>query len=238
MPRIKRIVPTGYTTVNNDFLRDTTLSLSARGLLITMLSLPDGWNMSGKGLASILPDGRDKVYSTLNKLEEKGYLHRERIRENGCFVDVEYQFCDTPIFLEKNKASKKKKKKPSPPPSSSKKEKEEKKKIDFSLISPREESMEEMKEKMNSLVGGEREDYIALKILEKEKCLTQLNVPESYFNYVAEIFSNLLDANDEARDKLIEFSALDVAALYESKKKKSKAAVEKFFLNEDPIFAK
>ena len=83
MPRIKRHVQKGFTTVNNDFLRDSSLALAERGLLITMLSLPDGWNMSGRGLASILPDGRDKVFSTLKKLERKGYLKRELIREEN-----------------------------------------------------------------------------------------------------------------------------------------------------------
>ena len=102
MPRIKRIIPKGFTTVSNDCLRDVELSMAARGLLATMLSLPDGWNMSGRGLTAILPDGRDKVFSTLKTLEEKGYLKREPIRENGRFVDTEYQFCDSPIFYVEN----------------------------------------------------------------------------------------------------------------------------------------
>lgn len=102
MPRIKRYIHTGFTTVNNVSMRDATLSIAERGLLVTMLSLPDGWNMSGRGLAAILPDGRDKIFSTLRKLEAKGYLRRIKIRMNGRFEDTEYQFCDVPVFREEN----------------------------------------------------------------------------------------------------------------------------------------
>lgn len=92
--RLKKCIERDYTTVHNDFLRDKSLSINARGLLITMLSLPDNWNFSIKGLASILPDGEKKVGSALKELEQQGYLVRERIYEFGKLADWNYIISD------------------------------------------------------------------------------------------------------------------------------------------------
>ena len=74
---------------------------SPKDFLGTMFSLPDTWNFSIKGLASILPNGESSVKSSLRKLEELGYLKRERICDNkGKVVEWEYTFSDTPMFLE------------------------------------------------------------------------------------------------------------------------------------------
>lgn len=92
--RLKKCIERDYTTVHNDFLRDKSLSINARGLLITMLSLPDNWNFSIKGLAAILPDGEKKVGSALKELELHGYLVRERIYDNGKLADWNYIISD------------------------------------------------------------------------------------------------------------------------------------------------
>lgn len=39
-----------FTVVDNYALRDENLSLKSRGLLVTMLSLPDNWQFSENGL--------------------------------------------------------------------------------------------------------------------------------------------------------------------------------------------
>ena len=79
---------------------------------MTMLSLPDNWEFSGRGLAAILPDGRDKVFSSLRRLEEHGYLKRNKITLKGKVVDYEYEFCDCPIFPKRESVIKKRKKNP------------------------------------------------------------------------------------------------------------------------------
>ena len=61
-------------------MRDENLGLTERGLLITLLSLPDGWNLSVAGLTHILPDGKDKVAKSLNILIKTGYVTREQGR--------------------------------------------------------------------------------------------------------------------------------------------------------------
>lgn len=100
MAKLKKEIKSDFTVIHNGFTRDQSLGINARGILITMLSLPeynsDGepWNFSIKGLASILPDGKLKVQTALNELEKHGYLLRKKILENGKFVDMEYIFSD------------------------------------------------------------------------------------------------------------------------------------------------
>ena len=41
MPKIRVEKKTNYTTIDNNIFKNKNLSLKARGLLVTMLSLPD-----------------------------------------------------------------------------------------------------------------------------------------------------------------------------------------------------
>ena len=72
-----------YTVVSQNIMRDKSLSLTERGMLLTLLSLPDSWQLTIKGLCQILPDGKDKVSKTLNSLIDKGYITREQSRDGG-----------------------------------------------------------------------------------------------------------------------------------------------------------
>lgn len=87
-----------FTVVDNFALRDDRLSLKARGLLVTMMSLPDNWKFSENGLCSILPkDGQASIRSGLKELEAVGYLTRTRTRDSGGRVsDVVWTICDKP----------------------------------------------------------------------------------------------------------------------------------------------
>lgn len=55
-----------YTVMANHHLRNTKLSLKAKGLLSLMLSLPEDWDYTTKGLAKICKDGVDSICSTVN----------------------------------------------------------------------------------------------------------------------------------------------------------------------------
>ena len=56
-----------------------------------LLSLPDTWNYSVRGLSSITPDGVDGVLTALKELERLGYLERNQQREsNGRMGRAEY----------------------------------------------------------------------------------------------------------------------------------------------------
>lgn len=87
----------GYTNVSNVIFRDERLSLKARGLLCTMLSLPDCWEFSEKGLQAIIPaDGQTSIRTALKTLEECGYLVRRQVRENGLILGYEWEIYGTP----------------------------------------------------------------------------------------------------------------------------------------------
>lgn len=63
-----------YTTMSNYHLRDKNLSFKAKGLLSMMLSLPDDWEYSIKGLVAISKENETSVKNTLNELKENKYL--------------------------------------------------------------------------------------------------------------------------------------------------------------------
>ena len=86
-----------YTTMCNHHLRDQELSLKGKGLLTMLLSLPDTWNYSVRGLAAIVPDGVDGVMTALKELEQLGYLERHQLRTaNGRLGKVEYVIYEMP----------------------------------------------------------------------------------------------------------------------------------------------
>ena len=97
MPKLKKKITRDFTTIHNTMLRDMRLGMTERGLLLTMLSLPDNWNFSIKGLSCILPDGATKIGTALKNLAKTGYLVRRRIYAEGKITDWEYTFSDEPM---------------------------------------------------------------------------------------------------------------------------------------------
>ena len=86
-----------YTVMSNHHLRNTSLSLKAKGLLSLMLSLPDNWDYTTKGLASICKDGIDSICSAVKELEQHGYIVRERVRNGkGQLTTIEYTILEQP----------------------------------------------------------------------------------------------------------------------------------------------
>ena len=79
-----------FTVMPNTHLRDKSLSLKAKGLHSLMLSLPESWDYTLKGLVKLSRDGRDGVLAALQELENRGYIHREQIRVGGKFSKTEY----------------------------------------------------------------------------------------------------------------------------------------------------
>ena len=67
-----------YTVMSNTHLREREMSLKAKGLLSLMLSLPDNWDYSISGLASLCKESIPTVRSTLKELEDLGYLKIEK----------------------------------------------------------------------------------------------------------------------------------------------------------------
>ena len=88
-----------YTVMANFHLRDISLSLKAKGLLSLMLSLPENWDYTTKGLAQICKDGVDSICATVKELEKAGYVQRRRLRDDlGRLAEVEYTILEKPII--------------------------------------------------------------------------------------------------------------------------------------------
>lgn len=86
-----------YTVMANFHLRDTGLSLKAKGLLSLMLSLPEEWDYTTRGLARICKDGVDSICAGVRELEEHGYVIRQRVRNpNGQLGAIEYTILERP----------------------------------------------------------------------------------------------------------------------------------------------
>lgn len=99
MSTIFRVVKnSNYTTLSNYHFKDKKLSWKAKGLLSTMLSLPDDWNYTIEGLSKLSADGIKATNSGLLELERCGYLERRQLRnENGHFGLAEYYVYEQPI---------------------------------------------------------------------------------------------------------------------------------------------
>ena len=86
-----------YTVMSNHHLRNHELSLKAKGLLSMMLSLPDDWNYTTRGLAKICKEGVDAIGNALRELETAGYIVRHQLRDRqGRISDTEYVIYEKP----------------------------------------------------------------------------------------------------------------------------------------------
>ena len=80
-----------FTQVPNVIIYDEKLSAQAKGVACYLFSRPDGWRFNYIEIASHFTNSEDTIRKLLVKLEEAGYLTREKIREGGKFVRVEYR---------------------------------------------------------------------------------------------------------------------------------------------------
>lgn len=98
MAVLKNKTAGNYICVSQVITHDHGLSLVERGLLLTLLSLPDNWHLTVKGLQQILPDGKDRITNALNGLIDKGYVTKEQERgEAGKFATNILEVHDSPM---------------------------------------------------------------------------------------------------------------------------------------------
>jgi hypothetical protein len=86
-----------YIVMAKYHLKDRSLSLKSKGLLTTMLSLPEQWNYTTRGLAAICKEGVESIGTALKELENAGYIVRNRLRDKkGRITDTEYVIYEQP----------------------------------------------------------------------------------------------------------------------------------------------
>jgi hypothetical protein len=102
--------PEGWVPTANSTAQGRRLSWRAKGLLVDLLSFPDGYNITFDKLMAMAkaagdPDveGRDAMRRAMQELERKGYLAHRRVAvkdpgPGGQKWRTETAICDQPIF--------------------------------------------------------------------------------------------------------------------------------------------
>ena len=86
-----------YTVMANHHLKNKDLSLKSKGLLSQMLSLPEGWDYTLKGLSMINRESIDAIREAVRELEQAGYIVRTRERnEFGHLKGTDYTIYEKP----------------------------------------------------------------------------------------------------------------------------------------------
>lgn len=87
----------GFTVMSNYHLNDKRISLKAKGLLSQMLSLPETWDFTLRGLAHINKESLDAIRTAVLELEQHGYITRRQLRsEGGKLAKIEYTIFERP----------------------------------------------------------------------------------------------------------------------------------------------
>ena len=172
-----------YTVMANYHLRDISLSLKAKGLLSLMLSLPEGWDYTTKGLACICKDGVDSICSTVKELENAGYVQRRRLRnELGHLTEIEYTILEKPVRSSSSEESAL----PDSPAKAGTPPKREKPVLDYPVLDNPELAFPEQEEPEQAIPEQEepeQENPAQLNIQESitEKLNTDLSSKDSFF---------------------------------------------------------
>ena len=86
-----------YTVMSNYHLRDRRLSLKAKGLLSQMLSLPEDWDYTLKGLSQINRESVSAIRTAVWELEQVGYIVRQQNRDaKGKMAEMIYTIYEQP----------------------------------------------------------------------------------------------------------------------------------------------
>src|ERR1700676_3580363 len=84
-----------YLMLNKNLIRDSSLTVKSRFVLIYLLSFPDDWKFHFDKIAKEMVISRNILYKCLNEIIDKGYGKREILRnEKGQIQDYLYEFSE------------------------------------------------------------------------------------------------------------------------------------------------
>ncbi len=90
-----------FTVMSNHHLKNNKLTLKSKGLLSLILSLPEDWDYTLKGLSHICREGVDAIRAAIKELEAEGYIERHRLRNiKGQLTEIEYVIHEAPVKSE------------------------------------------------------------------------------------------------------------------------------------------
>lgn len=97
MQKVKADRTGNFTVINNYHLHDKNISTSAKTLMTLLLSLPEDWKLSVKGIAKILNESEYAIRRMMKELETGGYLKKEQHKdENGRYKETEFTVYEVP----------------------------------------------------------------------------------------------------------------------------------------------
>lgn len=83
----------GFVQVENSTVRDPRLSLKATGLLVYLISLPQGSAIGSRVISQKKPEGRSAIMSAFKELRDYGYVSQQKTRKaDGTFVTVTHVY--------------------------------------------------------------------------------------------------------------------------------------------------
>jgi hypothetical protein len=94
-----------FTTLPNDVIKSKELTLSEKGLLSYLLSLPADWVIYKQNLYNSLPDKEGTIDKTFKALQTKGYIISVRVHDKntGKFMGWNHVVYDIPAESEKHR---------------------------------------------------------------------------------------------------------------------------------------
>ena len=86
-----------YAAIPNAAMRDSSISIEARGLLALLMTYADDWEFSVDHIRSLCGVGRDKIRAMLRELDTAGYLIRKTLQgDDGRLLGSSWVINDEP----------------------------------------------------------------------------------------------------------------------------------------------
>ena len=95
LSKIRKKHHKSYTTIDNKFVNDDSLSLKAKGLFLYLWSKPENWVVRVNDIMLRNSVGQRVVYSAMNELENANYLYRKRLYADGKITGMDYWLSET-----------------------------------------------------------------------------------------------------------------------------------------------
>lgn len=94
---IRRSKNRNYSVICNEVFKDKSLSLKAKGLYAVIMSLPDEWDFSMRGICELSKENYTAVNNAFKELEAARYCKRCRTTQNGRITGYEYFFFENKV---------------------------------------------------------------------------------------------------------------------------------------------
>jgi hypothetical protein len=98
MSILKKSFKINFTQVPNEIINDKNVSLKAKGLYLYMVSKPDNWEFSFKGMSTQLLESIPAIMKIIDELIKFGYMEKIKSRVNGRQATNDYILYETPYF--------------------------------------------------------------------------------------------------------------------------------------------